>query len=44
MIKSIVANPKIMVSFFYTFAYCHYDGCQKCEKHYKKMKNICFAE
>ena len=26
------------------FAYCHYEGCRKCEKHYKKKKNICSTE
>ena len=25
-IKSIVANAKVMIAFFYTFAHCQYEG------------------
>ena len=36
--KSTVANAKVRIAFFYTFTYCHYQGCQKCEKYYEKKK------
>ena len=43
-IESTVANAKVTIAFFNTFAYCHYEGCQKCEKYYKEKKNSCSTE
>ena len=32
-VKSIVADAKVTIAFFHTFAYCHYQGLQKCENY-----------
>ena len=38
-IGSIVANTIVTIAFF-AFAFCHYQGCQKCEEFLRKRRKI----
>ena len=43
-LKVSLLMRKLWQLFLNLFAYCHYEGCQKCEKYYKNKKNICSNE